>query len=71
MASKVPCHFGVGSYFYVKDMALESTSNFISNLSYIFGIAPVALQAINEITVGRCHSWWCCRFLVMYVSYMP
>ena len=47
VASKVSSHCGTVIVFNVKYMTLESVYDSISNLSYIFCLAPVALYAVD------------------------
>ena len=49
VAGKVPCHYGVVSVFYVKDMALEPVNDSISSFSHILDVVPITFQTINEI----------------------
>ena len=47
VAMKVSCHCGVVNVFYVKCVNLESISDSVFCLSYIFNMAPVTKQYIK------------------------
>ena len=49
VAIKVFCQCGVTIVFDVKNMTLESIHDSVFCLSYIFGVAPVAFQAIYQV----------------------
>ena len=53
-ADKVPGHYGVGTLFYIKNITMESINDSTFCLSSIFGITPIAFQAINEILAVKC-----------------
>ena len=50
----MPSNFGIGHVFHVKNMTLEPVNDFVPSLFHIFTIAPIALQAINEISALTC-----------------
>ena len=53
VAFNVSCHCGVAIVFDVKYMTLESVYDSVFCLPNIFGVAPVAFQAIYQvITLG-------------------
>ena len=66
VAFKVSCHCGVAIVFDVKYMTLKSVYDSVFCLPYIFGVAPVAFQAIYQvITLASAFSQCIVGFIVM------
>ena len=71
-AGLVHGHCCVGHVFDVKNVTLESFSNSVPSLSYIFAVTPIAFQAINEIIALTCAvSFISSSFVVMCICEGP
>ena len=67
---KVSCHCGTVSVFDVKNVTLESISDSVFRLSYIFYVAPIAFQTVYKvIALASAISPVYCRFLYCYASF--
>ena len=51
MAGKGPGHFGLGTTFCIKKVALESVNDSIFHLASILHVAPTTFLAMNKIAV--------------------
>ena len=59
VASKVSCHCGIQVVFYVKQVTLEPICDSIFSLTYLFDVAPIAFNTVNQIVtlagaLGHC-----------------
>ena len=65
VASKVSCHCSIQVVFYVKQVTLEPIYDSIFSLTYIFDVAPIAFNTVNQIVtladaLGHYVSKFCC-----------
>ena len=69
---KVSCHCGIVSVFDVKNATLESISDSVFSLSYIFNVAPITFQTVYKvIALASAISQCLVGFIVMQVFNLP